>query len=106
VSSAESAEVAFFGGPAVGGVDGVVEVLGDGWEPAGEEPAPGVAGVQEAAQVGVGPVPVHGEDRSGDRVGEHAFPGGGPAGEDAGGVGVDRLSAGEFSGLFHPDAEG
>ncbi len=63
VSPAESAEVAFLGRTAVRGVDRVVEVLGDGRQAAGDEPAPCVASVQEPAEVRIGPVVVDGEDR-------------------------------------------
>ena len=103
VPSAESAQVPLFGRTAAGGLHGVVEVLGSGWEPARRELASGVPGVQEAPQVGVGAVAVDGEDRPGDRVGEHALPRDGPAGEESGAVRVDGLPAGEFTGLLGAD---
>ena len=61
--------------------------------------------MQQSPQVGVGSVPVHGEDRSGDGVSEHTFPSDRAGGEDAGRVRVDRGGAGEFTGQLGPDPE-
>ncbi len=95
MSAAEVGEVVDRGVAAVGVVVGVVEVGAVRGAAAAGEPAVLVAGAQQPADLGRGPVPVDGVDDAGHGVGDDPVPSRCDTGEGADRVGVDRTDAGE-----------